>query len=91
MVTGTTKAVRYDEFGGIDVLRIEEVDRPVPGAGQVLVQVRAAGINPGEAALRIGAMTHIFPRRFPPGRAAISPGSSPRSAPEPADSRPATR
>lgn len=68
MVTGTTKAVRYDEFGGIDVLRIEEVDRPVPGAGQVLVQVRAAGINPGEAALRTGAMTHIFPSTFPSGQ-----------------------
>ncbi|MGW4125943.1 NADP-dependent oxidoreductase [Nocardia sp. NPDC004711] len=63
-----TKAVRYDEFGGIDVLRIEEVDRPVPGEGQVLVQVRAAGINPGEAALRTGAMTDIFPSIFPSGQ-----------------------
>ncbi|MGW4769648.1 NADP-dependent oxidoreductase [Nocardia sp. NPDC004278] len=63
-----TKAVRYDEFGGIDVLRIDEVDRPVPGAGQVLVQVRAAGINPGEAALRTGAMTDIFPSTFPSGQ-----------------------
>ncbi|MGW4714333.1 NADP-dependent oxidoreductase [Nocardia sp. NPDC004260] len=63
-----TKAVRYDEFGGIDVLRIEEVDRPVPGEGQVLVQVRAAGINPGEAALRTGAMTDIFPSTFPSGQ-----------------------
>ena len=41
-----TKAVRYDEFGGIDVLRIDEVNRPVPEDRQVLVQVRAAGINP---------------------------------------------
>ncbi|WP_327141045.1 NADP-dependent oxidoreductase [Nocardia sp. NBC_01327] len=63
-----TKAVRYDEFGGIDVLRIEEVDRPAPGEGQVLVQVRAAGINPGEAALRKGAMTDIFPSTFPSGQ-----------------------
>ncbi|WP_227982218.1 NADP-dependent oxidoreductase [Nocardia spumae] len=63
-----TKAVRYDEFGGIDVLRIDEVDRPVPGEGQVLVQVRAAGINPGEAALRTGAMTHIFASTFPSGQ-----------------------
>ena len=37
------KAVRYDEFGGIDVLRVEEVERPVPGDGQVLVRVKAAG------------------------------------------------
>ncbi|MEV6101898.1 NADP-dependent oxidoreductase [Nocardia sp. NPDC051981] len=63
-----TKAVRYDEFGGIDVLRIEEVDRPVPREGQVLVEVRAAGINPGEAALRTGAMTDIFPSTFPSGQ-----------------------
>ncbi|RJO71437.1 NADP-dependent oxidoreductase [Nocardia panacis] len=63
-----TKAVRYDEFGGIDVLRIEEVDRPVPGDRQVLVQVKAAGINPGEAALRTGAMTDIFPSTFPSGQ-----------------------
>ena len=35
------KAVRYDEFGGIDVLRVEEVERPVPGDGQVLVRVKA--------------------------------------------------
>ncbi|WP_330182051.1 NADP-dependent oxidoreductase [Nocardia sp. NBC_01503] len=63
-----TKAVRYDEFGGVDVLRIDEVERPAPAAGQVLVQVRAAGINPGEAALRSGAMTHIFPSTFPSGQ-----------------------
>jgi hypothetical protein len=37
------KAVRFHEYGGIDVLRVEEVARPVPGPGQVLVEVRAAG------------------------------------------------
>ncbi|WP_040812609.1 NADP-dependent oxidoreductase [Nocardia concava] len=62
------KAVRYNEFGGVDVLRIEEVDRPVPGDGQVLVQVKAAGINPGEAALRRGEMMDIFPSTFPSGQ-----------------------
>ena len=39
-------AVRYDEFGGVDVLRVDEVERPVAGDGQVLVRVKAAGINP---------------------------------------------
>ncbi|WP_067693145.1 NADP-dependent oxidoreductase [Nocardia jejuensis] len=63
-----TKAVRYDEFGGIDVLRIDEVDRPVPAGTQVLVQVRATGINPGEAAVRTGAMRDIFPSTFPSGQ-----------------------
>lgn len=63
-----TKAVRYDDFGGIDVLRIDEVDRPVPEDRQVLVQVRAAGVNPGEAAIRTGAMADIFPSTFPSGQ-----------------------
>jgi NADPH:quinone reductase-like Zn-dependent oxidoreductase len=62
------QAVRYDEFGGIDVLRVEEVERPVPGNGQVLVQVKAAGINPSEAAIRTGAVAHIFPSTFPSGQ-----------------------
>ncbi|GLZ78413.1 NADPH:quinone reductase [Actinorhabdospora filicis] len=67
-MTGTSKAVRYDEFGGIEVLRVDEVERPVPGDGQVLVRVKAAGINPGEAAIRAGAMAHIFPSTFPSGQ-----------------------
>ncbi|WP_327139715.1 NADP-dependent oxidoreductase [Nocardia sp. NBC_01327] len=62
------KAVRYNEFGGIDVLRVEEVERPVPGPGQVLVQVEAAGINPSEAAIRTGAVADIFPSTFPSGQ-----------------------
>jgi NADPH:quinone reductase-like Zn-dependent oxidoreductase len=62
------KAVRYDEFGGIDVLRVDEVERPVPGVGQVLVQVKAAGINPSEAAIRTGAVSAMFPSTFPSGQ-----------------------
>jgi NADPH:quinone reductase-like Zn-dependent oxidoreductase len=62
------KAVRYDEFGGIDVLRVDEVERPVPGDGQVLVQVKAAGINPSEAAIRTGAVADMFPSTFPSGQ-----------------------
>src|SRR6201986_4472493 len=62
------KAVRYDEFGGIDVLRVDEVERPVPGDGQVLVRVKAAGINPSEAVIRTGAVARLFPSTFPSGR-----------------------
>jgi NADPH:quinone reductase-like Zn-dependent oxidoreductase len=62
------KAVRYDDFGGIDVLRVDEVERPVPGVGQVLVRVKAAGINPSEAAIRTGAVSDIFPSTFPSGQ-----------------------
>ncbi|WIX83396.1 NADP-dependent oxidoreductase [Amycolatopsis carbonis] len=62
------QAVRYSEHGGIDVLRVEEVVRPVPGPGQVLVEVRAAGINPGEAAIREGVFARQFPSTFPSGQ-----------------------
>src|SRR5258708_40355391 len=62
------RAVRYDEFGGIDVLRVDEVERPVPGVGQVLVRVKAAGINPSEAAIRTGAVAQLFPSTFPSGQ-----------------------
>ena len=63
-----SKAVRYGEFGGIDVLRVEEVDRAVPGDGQVLVRVKAAGINPSEAVIRTGAVAQLFPSTFPSGQ-----------------------
>ena len=43
------RAVRFKEYGGVDVLTVAEVPEPAPALGQVLVQVRAAGINPGEA------------------------------------------
>jgi NADPH:quinone reductase-like Zn-dependent oxidoreductase len=62
------RAVRYDEFGGIDVLRVDEVQRPVPGSEQVLVRVKAAGINPSEAVIRSGAVSKLFPSTFPSGQ-----------------------
>jgi NADPH:quinone reductase-like Zn-dependent oxidoreductase len=61
------KAVRFDEYGGIDVLQVMDVPRPVPGAGQVLVQVKAAGINPGEAKIREGLLDALWPATFPSG------------------------
>ncbi len=62
------KAVRYDQYGGIDVLRVVEVSRPVPGRGQALVRVKAAGINPGEAKIRSGALAARWPSTFPSGQ-----------------------
>jgi NADPH:quinone reductase-like Zn-dependent oxidoreductase len=62
------KAVRFDTYGGIDVLKVAEVPRPVPGPGQVLVQVKAAGINPGEAKIRDGLLDALWPATFPSGQ-----------------------
>src|SRR5690242_6050420 len=62
------KAVRYYEFGGIDVLRIDGVARPLPGDLQVLVRVKAAGINISEAVIRTGAVADLFPSTFPSGQ-----------------------
>ena len=59
------RAVRFDKYGGIDVLHLVEVDRPVPGPEQVLVRVKAAGINPGEAAIREGVFAKQWPAKFP--------------------------
>ncbi|WP_020660939.1 NADP-dependent oxidoreductase [Amycolatopsis benzoatilytica] len=62
------QAVRYGEHGGIDVLQVADVPRLAPGSGQVLVRVRAAGINPGEAKIRTGALAERWPSTFPSGQ-----------------------
>jgi NADPH:quinone reductase-like Zn-dependent oxidoreductase len=62
------KAVRFDNYGGIDALAIVDVPRPVPGEGQVLVQVKAAGINPGEGKIREGLLHERWPATFPSGQ-----------------------
>ena len=63
-----SKAVQFDQFGDIDVLDVRDVERPQPRAGEVLVEVKAAGINPGEASIRKGVMKDIFPTTFPSGQ-----------------------
>src|ERR1700753_4218086 len=62
-----SKAVRFDDYGGIGVLEVRDVARPEPGHDPVLVAVRAAGINPGEAKIREGLVREIFPATFPSG------------------------
>jgi NADPH:quinone reductase-like Zn-dependent oxidoreductase len=62
------KAVRFENYGGIDVVKVEVVPRPAPGEGQVLVQVKAAGINPGEAKIREGLLDAMWPATFPSGQ-----------------------
>jgi NADPH:quinone reductase-like Zn-dependent oxidoreductase len=61
------RAIRFDNYGDLDVLQVAEVSRPEPANDQVLVQVVAAGINPGEIAIRAGALHDRFPATFPSG------------------------
>lgn len=63
-----SRAVQFDSYGGIDVLEVRDVPRPIPGDGEVLVEVRAAGINPSEAVIRSGALADQFPATFPSGQ-----------------------
>ncbi len=62
------KAVQFDQYGGIDVLEVRDVAKPAPAAGEVLVEVKAAGINPGEAMIRRGALHDRWPATFPSGQ-----------------------
>jgi len=62
------RAVRFDEYGGVEVLEVRDVARPEPGPEQVLVAVRAAGINPSEGKIREGVVRAIFPATFPSGQ-----------------------
>jgi NADPH:quinone reductase-like Zn-dependent oxidoreductase len=62
------RAVRFDNYGGIEVLQVVEVAPPIPGPGQVVVRVKAAGINPGEASIRKGLFAERWPSTFPSGQ-----------------------
>lgn len=55
------KAVQLDGYGDVDVLHVRRVPRPVPKEGEVLVAVKAAGINPGETVVRRGMMPASLP------------------------------
>ena len=48
------KAIRVHEFGGPEVLKLEDVPTPKPSAGQVLVRIHAAGVNPYDTYMRAG-------------------------------------
>jgi NADPH:quinone reductase-like Zn-dependent oxidoreductase len=61
------RAVRFDEYGGIGVLDVREVEDPRPGPGRVVVRVRATGLNPGEIPIREGAFHERAPATFPSG------------------------
>jgi len=63
----TMKAMRYDRYGGPEVLEYANRDKPEAGAGQVLIRIRAASVNPIDWKLRTGAMKTIIPLELPTG------------------------
>ena len=62
------KAIVVHEYGSPDVLKLEDIPIPVPGAGEVLVRVRAAGVGPWDALVRTGSSG--VPQKLP-----LTPGS----------------
>ena len=64
------KAVRYDRFGGPEVMRLADMPEPEYGDGEVLIDVAAASVTPGDCKMRAGHLQELFPVTFPriPGR-----------------------
>ena len=61
------KAIRVHAFGGPEVLQLDEIPDPKPAAGQVLVRIRAAGVNPVETYIRAGAYNRLPELPYIPG------------------------
>jgi NADPH2:quinone reductase len=61
------KAIRVHEFGGPEVLKLEEIPTPKPDAGQVLLRVRAIGVNPYDTYMRAGTYAIKPPLPYTPG------------------------
>ena len=61
------KAIQVHEFGGPEVLKLEEMPTPKPAAGQVLVRVQAAGVNPYDTYMRAGTYAIKPPLPYTPG------------------------
>src|SRR3989440_5999930 len=61
------RAIRVHQFGGPDVLKLEEIPDPKPGAGEIVVRVRAAGVNPVDAYMHTGTYARKPRLPYTPG------------------------
>src|SRR6202012_3579808 len=59
------KAVRIHEFGGLDVMELEEIEKPQPSENEVLIKVYASAVNPVDQKIVAGASQEKFPTKFP--------------------------
>ena len=62
------KAIRVHEYGGPAVMKIEDVPDPKAGPGEVVVRVRAAGVNPVDAYILSGTYPRQPPLPYTPGQ-----------------------
>jgi NADPH:quinone reductase-like Zn-dependent oxidoreductase len=65
MATQTMRAIRVNGYGGPEQLKLEWIERPEPQAGEVLLRVHAAGVNPIDWKIRQGLMKDFQPVMFP--------------------------
>ena len=61
------KAIRVHDYGGPEVLRLEDVPEPAPSRGRVVVRVKAVGVNPVDVSIRTGAYSKILTPPYIPG------------------------
>ena len=59
------KAVLFDTFGGPEVLQVRDIPEPVPGDGEVLVEIHASTVNPADCHVRKGTRQNIVETKFP--------------------------
>jgi NADPH:quinone reductase-like Zn-dependent oxidoreductase len=65
MAGDSMRAARFHDYGPPEVLVVEEVPRPTPQGGEVLVRVHAAGVNPIDWKLRAGYLKQFMPVQLP--------------------------